>query len=121
MKIIMSLIALSFSLSLLAGSPELCDGRETCVKGTIPIIQQRVMYARGLGRTCDEALRDADEVFKREFGDQSCGLFSGPGQEGNCSVQSSEASVWVQCKPDSAPRGGRQHGCTMLLGSLVCS
>ncbi len=115
-------LAQQYRLSDYPVDPNTCRGQETCLKGYIWLIKSGTYYARGYGRTCDEAMEDSEDMFIRTFGDMSCGLVSGPHSWScNRSRDGRRFVSWRQCSPDSGPaQTAPRSRCTMIGGRLVC-
>lgn len=130
MKTLLTLLFLLTSLSSFAQhrlsdypvDSNYCNGRESCHKGHIWLISSGDYYARGYGRTCEEAMEDSEDNFIRTFGDMSCGLVSGP-YSWSCerSRDGRRFVSWHRCSPDSGPaRSAPRSRCAVIGGRLMC-
>jgi hypothetical protein len=134
MKTLLAALMLLVSLTALAQTqnrlsdypvdPNFCGSKQSCHKGYFPLVSSGTYYARGFGRTCDEAMEDSEDRFIRAHGNMDdCGLVSGP-HSWSChrSRDGRRFVSWRECSPDSgsSSSGGSRSRCTMVFGRLVC-
>lgn len=126
MKIILLILAVSFSMNLFATErdPNYCQGDDSCETGKFNPFKRNVLYARGYGHSREQAMRDSDKEFKRFFPHQSgsCGIFTGPYNYGTYSLGDGTYASWTICPlgGNSNTRPANRSGCVMLFGALVC-
>lgn len=117
MKSLLILIFALTSLHSFAGSdPEICGGKNTCIKNRI--FFTGVYYSRGVGATCSQAYENSVKVFDRAFGEVDCGLFTGPVETGCYDYKNGQFSVWSKCNPRSKP-GKKQSGCVDAANQYI--
>jgi hypothetical protein len=126
MKSIFLLLALAFSLSGFAQDFATIDQRDPNFCGSSNYCHKWLKgeyYARGVGRNCNQAMKRADDLFVREYGDMSCGLVSGPHLDNwSCRRQSNgQVVAWLKCDPSSEPRRTNRPRCAIIFGQMVCS
>lgn len=124
--IAIALFSLSFTSIVIANNNSvLCDGYDFCIKKE----RKKVFFikntylARGFGETCSAAKKNANNTFKREFGEiNHCGMFNGPYKKGSCSqTESGDYSQWIQCPPASKPLKSKKRGsCVGIGGRIFC-
>ena len=120
MRILLSLLVLcTFTLSARAAE-DFCKGKETCRKGYVPMLKSGTYYAKGTGRTCEEAKDNSQSVFAHEYGDMSCGLISGPYVWDCTKLGKNNYIAWTKCNPDSGPGRSTRPRCGMIGGIIVC-
>lgn len=122
MKSLIAILVFTFSFMSFAGEDiNLCNGKETCRKGYIPLLKSGTYHARGIGRTCQEAMDESQAVFMREYGNMSCGLISGPYVWSCTKLRNNRYLAWTKCNPDSGPsRSNRRSNCAMIGGRIFC-
>lgn len=108
-----------------AADPRICGNSSTCTKGAFSFVGIGTMYARGVSRTtCEAAISNAEEVFRRQFGNvDDCGLFSGPSlKDWSCTRQNGRTVAWVQCDPNSGSHetARTQRRSCVLGGVWIC-
>lgn len=124
MKLILLLSLLFSAVTAFAKpDPRYCGNKSTCHKGYIPVFRAGTYYARAIARTCQEAEERAREVFRREFGNMECGLFSGPFLDGWECTRSARgnAVAWMKCNPDSGVSSSPRPRCAVIGGVMVCN
>ena len=125
MKALTLLMLSLLSLNLWAGpgqlpsDPRHCGNRETCHKSAW--FSAGTYYARGFGRSCDEAMRNSEELFLQSFGNMSCGLINGPHSWSCYRGQHQTYISWHECSPSSGGQSSSQSRCANVGGVLVCN
>jgi|GEM_PF-5897226 len=121
------MLVASFSFQAIAAGepadPNYCGRKQSCVKGYFPLVSSGTYYARGYGRTCDQAMEDSEDVFVRAHGNiDDCGLVSGPYSWYCHKAPNGRFVSWRMCNPDSGSSsgGGSRSRCAMVFGRLVC-
>lgn len=126
MKIILLILAVSFSANLFASErdPNYCQGDDSCETGKYNPFKRNVLYARGYGHSRKQAVKDSEQQFKLAFPGQrgSCGIFSGPYNYGTYDLGDGTFASWTICPigSNSSSRPVNRSGCAMIFGAIVC-
>ena len=124
LMILTSLTALAqYRLSDYPLDPNYCGTKQSCLKGYIPLLKSGTYYARGYGRTCEQAMEDSEDVFIRAHGNiDDCGMVSGPYSWTCYRSPNGRFVSYHQCSPDSgsSSRAAPRSRCAMVFGRLVC-